>query len=109
IKKIAAKINGREDKAVYVSEHVFDYALERCHLKIGNQAVEEAVEKETEPSEQVIHDMQVKIKDRKIAFFVNNIQASSSTVNCMVKLAEQHNNSILDVMETMPNGISYYY
>lgn len=53
--------------------------------------------------------MQVKIKARKIAFFVNNIQASSSTVSGMVKLAEQHNIPVLDVRETMPNGISYYY
>lgn len=109
IKKIAAKINGREDKPVYVSEPVFDYALERCHFKIGNQAFEEAVENETDPSAQVIHEMQVKIKARKIAFFVNNIQASSSTVSGMVKLAEQHNIPVLDVRETMPNGISYYY
>ena len=27
----------------------------------------------------------------------------------MVKLAEQHNIPVLDVRETMPNGISYYY
>lgn len=99
IKKIAAKINGREDKPVYVSEPVFDYALERCHFKIGNQAFEEAVENETDPSAQVIHEMQVKIKARKIAFFVNNIQASSSTVSGMVKLAEQHNIPVLDVRE----------
>lgn len=50
-----------------------------------------------------------KLKLKKIAFFVNNIQASSSTVSGMVKLAEQHNIPVLDVRETMPNGISYYY
>lgn len=52
--------------------------------------------------------MQTKIKARKIAFFVNNVQASSSTVSGMVKLAKQHHVPILNVRETMPNGIGYY-
>lgn len=108
IKKLAASINGQKNKPVYVSEPVFDYALERCHFKIGNPAFEEAVEDETDPSAQVVHRMQTEIKARKIAFFVNNVQASSSTVNGMVKLAKQHNTPILNVRETMPNGISYY-
>lgn len=108
IKQIASKINGAKDKPVYVSEPVFDYALTRCHFKIGNPAFEEAVETETDPSAQIVHEMQTKIKARKIAFFVNNVQASSSTVSGMVKLARQHHVPILNVRETMPNGIGYY-
>ena len=108
IKQIAAKIDGVKSKPVYVSEPVFDYALERCHFKIGNPAFEEAVENETAPSAQVVHTMQQSIKHRKIAFFVNNVQASSSTVNGMVKLANQNQIPVLKVRETMPNGTSYY-
>ena len=108
IKQIAAKIDGVKSKPVYVSEPVFDYALERCHFKIGNPAFEEAVENETDPSAQVVHTMQQSIKHRKIAFFVNNVQASSSTVNGMVKLANQNQIPVLKVRETMPNGTSYY-
>ena len=52
--------------------------------------------------------MQMGIKQRKIAFFVNNVQASSSTVNNMVSLAKHSNVPVLDVRETMPNGVSYY-
>ncbi|MGN1272371.1 MAG: metal ABC transporter solute-binding protein, Zn/Mn family [Lactobacillus sp.] len=108
IKQIAAKIDGAKSKPVYVSEPVFDYALERCHFRIGNPAFEEAVENETDPSAQVVHTMQQSIKHRKIAFFVNNVQASSSTVNGMVKLAKQNQIPVLKVRETMPNGTSYY-
>ena len=108
IKQIAAKIDGVKSKPVYVSEPVFDYALERCHFKIGNPAFEEAVETETDPSAKVVHTMQQSIKHRKIAFFVNNVQASSSTVNGMVKLANQNQIPVLKVRETMPNGTSYY-
>lgn len=109
IKKLASRIDGRKTKPVYVSEPVFDYALQRCHFKIGNPAFEEAVENETDPSAQVVHTMQTNIKKRKIAFFVNNIQASSSTVNGMVKLAKEHNIPVLNVRETMPTGMSYYH
>lgn len=108
IKKIAAKTNGSKMKPVYVSEPLFDYALERCYFKIGNPAFEEAVGNETDPSAQVVHKMQNKLKERKISFFVNNVQASSSTVNGMVRLAKQHHIPVLNVRETMPNGISYY-
>lgn len=108
IKKLADKINGRKAKPVYVSEPVFDYALERCHFKIGNPAFEEAVENETDPNAKVVHEMQMGIKQRKIAFFVNNVQASSSTVNNMVSLAKHSNVPVLDVRETMPNSVSYY-
>ncbi|NRO19126.1 metal ABC transporter solute-binding protein, Zn/Mn family [Lactobacillus helveticus] len=109
IKKLADKIDGQKAKPVYVSEPVFDYALERCHFKIGNHAFEEAVENETDPNAKVVHKMQMDIKQRKIAFFVNNIQASSSTVNNMVNLAKRSDVPVLDVRETMTNGVSYYH
>ena len=109
IKQLAAKIDAKHAKLVYVSEPVFDYALERCHFKIGNPAFEEAVENETDPSAQVVHNMQESIKHKKISFFVNNVQASSSTVNGMVKLANQNQIPVLKVRETMPNGTNYYH
>lgn len=108
IQHLANKIDGRKQKPVFVSEPVFDYALEQCHFKIGNPEFEEAVENETDPNAKVVHNMQVAIKHQRIAFFVNNVQASSSTVNNMVRLAKQNDIPVLNVRETMPNGISYY-
>lgn len=66
IKKLADKIDGQKAKPVYVSEPVFDYALERCHFKIGNHAFEEAVENETDPNAKVVHKMQMDIKQEKL-------------------------------------------
>lgn len=109
IKKIADKIDGKHTKPVFVSEPVFDYALERCNFRIGDKEFEEAVENETDPSGRSIYQMQNSIKNKKIAFFVNNVQASSSTVNGLVKMCQQNNIPILNVRETMPNGISYYH
>ncbi|GAA2955235.1 zinc ABC transporter substrate-binding protein [Lactobacillus kefiranofaciens subsp. kefirgranum] len=107
IKKLAQKIDGQKQKPVYVSEPVFDYALQACRFKIGNPAFEEAVENETDPSPRVIHEMQTNLKKQKVSFFINNVQASSDTVNGMVKLAKKHYVPVLNVRETMPNGISY--
>ena len=41
------------------------------------------------------------IKEKKIAFFVNNIQATSKTVSRLVKLAKQNNVPVLNVTETL--------
>lgn len=107
IQKLAAKINGRNSKPVYVSEPVFDYALDACHFKIGDKEFEEAVENETDPSAKSVHQMQTEIKEKKIAFFVNNTQASSSTVTGFVKLCQKNQIPVLNVRETMPNGMHY--
>ena len=47
------------------------------------------------------------IKARKIAFFVNNVQESSSTINTFVKLAKENNIPVLNVRETIPNNTTY--
>ena len=47
------------------------------------------------------------IKNKKIAFFVNNTQSSSSTVKTFVKLAKQNNIPVLNVRETIPNHTTY--
>ena len=87
---------------------MFDYALERTGFKIGNKNFEEATEKETDPSAAVIAKMNADIAKKKIAFFVNNTQASSDMVKSFVKKAEKRGIPIIKVRETMPNGTSYY-
>lgn len=108
IDKLASSINGKKQKPVFVSEPVFDYALERTGFKVGNRNFEEATEKETDPSAAVIAKMNHAIEKKQIAFFVNNTQASSDTVKSFVKKAKSKNIPIIEVRETMPNGTSYY-
>lgn len=96
-----------KSQTVYVSEPVFDYAVESLGYKVGNHSFEEAVEKGTDPSPTSIKQMQNGIKNHKIAFFVDNKQVSSKTVKNFVKLAKQNNVPVLKVTETLPAHMNY--
>ena len=107
IKQIAKSTDKKNNKPVFVSEPVFDYGLEEADYKIGDKEFEEAIENGTDPSPKTINKMTNEIKDKKIAFFVNNTQASSSTVKTFVKLAKENGVPILNVRETIPNHMTY--
>ncbi|MDT6980014.1 metal ABC transporter solute-binding protein, Zn/Mn family [Levilactobacillus zymae] len=94
-------------RTVAVSEPVFDYALDALGYRRGNVAFERAVENGTDPAPRAVHQLQTSIRHRKIAFFVNNSQASSQTVTTMVKLAHQAEVPVLNVTETLPRGKTY--
>ena len=106
VKKLA-KSGSKDNKPVFVSEPVFDYALEEAGYKIGDKDFEEAVQNGTDPSPKTINKMTKEIEDKKIAFFVNNTQASSSTVKTFVKLAKKNGVPVLSVRETIPNYTTY--
>lgn len=105
--KQLAQANKGDQKPVFVSEPVFDYALQEAGYKIGDKKFEEAIENGTDPSPKIINEMNNAIKQKKIAFFVNNTQASSSTVKSFVKLAKKNNIPVLNVRETIPNNTTY--
>jgi zinc/manganese transport system substrate-binding protein len=105
--KQLVKTNKKNSKPVFVSEPVFDYALKEAGYKIGDKGFEEAIENGTDPSPKMINQMNNEIKAKKIAFFVNNTQASSSTVKSFVKLAKENNIPVLNVRETIPNHTTY--
>lgn len=104
LKEVSAK---SKNKNVYVSEPVFDYALEAMGFKVGNPQFENDTEKDIDPSPQTIRNMQTGIKNHKIAFFVYNSQVDDKTVNNLVSLAHKNNVPVLKVTETLPNGKSY--
>lgn len=104
LKKVA---NGLTNKSVYVSEPVFDYAIEAMGFKVGNAAFEKATENETDPSPKVIKAMQEGITAKQIAFFVYNKQVDSHTVNNFVKLSKAHDIPVLQVTETLPAHKTY--
>lgn len=106
IKKLV-KTDKSNKKPVFVSEPVFDYALKEAGYKIGDKEFEEAIENGTDPSPKMINKMNTDIKEKKIALFVNNTQASSSTVKSFVKLAKKNGVPVLNVRETIPNHITY--
>ena len=106
VKKLA-KSGSKDNKPVFASEPVFDYALEEAGYKIGDKDFEKAVQNGTDPSPKTINKMTKEIEDKKIAFFVNNTQASSSTVKTFVKLAKKNGVPVLSVRETIPNYTTY--
>lgn len=107
VKQIAKSADKKNNKLVFVSEPVFDYGLEEAGYKIGDKEFEEAIENGTDPSPKTINKMTNKIKDKKIAFFVNNTQASSSTVKTFINLAKENSVPVLNVRETIPNHMTY--
>lgn len=107
IQKIAKEIDGRNLKPVYVSEPVFDYALEGAKLKVDDRDFEKAIQNNTDPSPATVQRMTEGIKKRKIAFLVANSQTSSSTVSNFIKLAKKENIPVLTVRETIPANSTY--
>lgn len=92
---------------VDVSEPVFDYALTALGYRRNNTSFEVAVENGTDPSPQAIKQMRQDIQHHRIAFLVNNRQASSKIVKHMVQLAKQYDVPVLNVTETLPKGQTY--
>lgn len=104
LKKIA---NKSKQKEVYVSEPVFDYALQSLGYQVADSKYEEAAENGTDPAPKVVEEMEDNIKNQKIAFFVFNKQVSSKNVNNLVQLAKNNGVPVLSVTETPENNDSY--
>lgn len=104
LKQIAST---KKNKEVYVSEPVFDYALQATGFKVGDTKFENDTEKGVDPSPQTIKTMQNGIKNHKIAFFVFNKQVDSKTVNNLVALAKKNKIPVLPVTETLPANKTY--
>ncbi|MDV7720328.1 zinc ABC transporter substrate-binding protein (plasmid) [Pediococcus parvulus] len=107
IKKLKKQTTNKSKNKVYVSEPVFDYALEALGYKVINKNFENAMEKGIDPSTKQIKEMQYGIKEHKIAFFVYNKQVSSKTVTNFVHLAKQYKVPVLKVTETLPANMTY--
>lgn len=104
VTKLSQKSN---QKLVDVSEPVFDYTLEALGYKVANNHFEIAVEQESDPSPKDIANMQKDIKEKRIAFFVSNIQEISPTVKKIMALADKHDVPVVKVTETLPAGKDY--
>ncbi|ARN93889.1 metal ABC transporter substrate-binding protein (plasmid) [Levilactobacillus brevis] len=104
LKNIAHK---QKNKAVYVSEPVFDYALEAMGFKVANHSFEEDTENDVDYAPKTIKQMQAGIENHKISLFVFNKQVDSKTVNNFVALAKKNKIPVLPVTETLPKGENY--
>ncbi|WP_225425352.1 metal ABC transporter solute-binding protein, Zn/Mn family [Apilactobacillus timberlakei] len=92
---------------VDVSEPVFDYSLKEMGYQVKDGGYSKAVENGTDPTPNEIRSVQLDIIHHKIAFFVENTQASDSIVDNLVQLAKKHKVPVVKVTETMPNNTTY--
>ncbi|EHN59698.1 metal ABC transporter solute-binding protein [Oenococcus kitaharae] len=106
-RKIASLSKKSNGKLVDVSEPVFDYALASLGYKENNTGFAKSVEDGTDPAPKDVANMQQDIRERKIAFFVQNTQATDKTVGNLVKLAKKYQVPVLKVTETKPKGKTY--
>ena len=67
--KQLAQANKGDQKPVFVSEPVFDYALQEAGYKIGDKKFEEAIENGTDPSPKTINEMNNAIKQKEDCLF----------------------------------------
>lgn len=95
------------NRDVAVSEPVFDYALQALGYRVMDPHFEKAIEDGNDPSPQDIRDLQQAIINHRIAFFVENKQASDKVIDNLVRLAHRHGVPVLRVTETKPNGLTY--
>ncbi|MBO7745717.1 zinc ABC transporter substrate-binding protein [Paenibacillus sp. MWE-103] len=102
-----ASLKQAEPLPVAVSEPVFDYMAQALNLRITDDKFKMAAEEETDPAPQDIARLQDEIKGKEIAFFVNNVQATSPTVQNLVDLAGQSGVPVVEVTETLPAGKDY--
>lgn len=107
IRRAKKNAQSAKEKRVLVSEPVFDYALQNLGYQVVDTHFEKAVEDGSDPSPSDISQMQNEIKQRQVAFFVNNKQESNGTIRNMLKLAKQHRVPVLNVTEAKPNHKTY--
>lgn len=114
-KKSLAKLTKMLDKIkqnsnnqkVAVSEPVFDYSLNKMGYQIANKHFAKATEEGSDPSYSDIKKLQDDIKNKKIAFFVQNTQSDSSVIKNIVELCHKNKIPVVKVTETLPKDKNY--
>lgn len=102
-----AKANMHQNDRVAVSEPVFDYSLATMGYHITDPHFAKAIEDGDDPSPHDISAIQSDIRHHRLAFFVENPQSSSKTVDNLTCLAKKHHVPVIQVTETKPDNESY--
>jgi zinc/manganese transport system substrate-binding protein len=104
---LAKELKQASPLPIAVSEPIFDYMAEALNLTIVDKKFEKAAEEGVDPAPADVARLQDDIKNKKIKMFINNIQASSPTVENMVALAKENSVAIIAVTETLPKDKNY--
>ncbi|MDC3415909.1 metal ABC transporter solute-binding protein, Zn/Mn family [Aquibacillus salsiterrae] len=101
------RLKQSEPVLVDTSEPVFDYMLAALNFEVNNPDFELAIAEGTDPSPKDLAAVQSDIKEKRIAFFVNNIQSDSPIIQNLVMLTKENDVPVIEVTETNPKGKNY--
>jgi zinc/manganese transport system substrate-binding protein len=93
--------------AIDASEPVFGYLADALNLKMNDPKFAKAIEDGNDPNARDVINVQNDIKQKRIKFFVFNIQTVDPTVKNIVQLAESNGIPVVKVTETEPTGENY--
>ena len=97
----------------YSGDKIIYAKLEKVNLagsikdRVAKVMIEKAIEDGNDPSPKDIQQLQQDIQEHRIAFFVNNKQSQSKTIDNLVALAKENHVPVLNVTESQPNGKTY--
>jgi len=94
-------------KKVETTEPVFDYMLQAMNYQVDDEKFALALEDESDPAPADLAKMKNDLKNKQVAFLVQNTQVDSPTVKQLVDLAKQSNVPVVQVTETLPDGKDY--
>ena len=102
-----ARLKQSAPVAIDVSEPVFGYLADALNLKTNDPKFAKAIEEGNDPNASDVINVQSDIKNKRIKFFVYNIQTDDPTVKNIVQLAESNGIPVVKVTETEPTGDNY--
>lgn len=106
----AAKIGEtRPGTKVAATEPIAEYLLQTAGAKdVTPEEFAEAIEEETDPPAAAFAAMIDLVSGRQVAVLVNNVQAETPVTKSLKEAATKAGVPIVDVTETLPQGVSSY-
>lgn len=107
LKEKILKLKQASGGKIDLSEPIFAYMADALHFKVGDSEFAKAIDEGTDPSPASLSELQSDMKNKKIKFFVYNIQNSSPIVDNMIEIANANGIPLVEVTETEPTGKNY--
>nr|WP_199671545.1 zinc ABC transporter substrate-binding protein [Salinisphaera sp. Q1T1-3] len=101
-KRIAALRAQTAGTPVTATEPVFGYMAAALGFRMENQAFQNAVMNDTEPSARQVAAFEQSLSDRRVRMLFYNRQVEGRTTAHLLSRAKQHNVPVVGVTETMP-------
>jgi zinc/manganese transport system substrate-binding protein len=99
----------RPGTKVIFTEPVPEYLLETAGLENATpEEFSEAVEEETDPPAAAVAETTALVTSKRVAALINNSQAETPVTNALKESANRSGVPVVDVTETLPQGVTSY-